>query len=113
MESGAGEGSSSMFSTADDDESLKSTTDADLLKRAWRTEKTAPEILHIEANLVQRSLEQIQLMVSSPITNPNLSLCVSQFDFGTMFMHICVNMSACIYRSQSVILMWSNGSVNV
>ncbi|GFZ13895.1 hypothetical protein Acr_24g0000850 [Actinidia rufa] len=63
MESGSGEGSSSMFSAADDDESLKSTTDADLLKRAWRTEKAAPEILKIEADLVQRSREQIQLMI--------------------------------------------------
>ncbi|XP_057470919.1 DNA replication complex GINS protein SLD5-like [Actinidia eriantha] len=62
MESGAGEGSSSLFSTADDDESLKSTTDADLLKCAWRMEKAAPEILQIEADLVQRSREQIQLM---------------------------------------------------
>ena len=82
-----------MFSAADDDESLKSTTDADLLKRAWRTEKAAPEILKIEADLVQRSREQIQLMVSSPLTNHNLApLCVFQIDFATIFMHVCANM---------------------
>lgn len=47
----------------DDYESLLSTTDAELLKRAWRNEKAAPEILQFEAALVQRSREQIQLMV--------------------------------------------------
>nr|XP_018625494.1 DNA replication complex GINS protein SLD5 isoform X2 [Nicotiana tomentosiformis] len=46
----------------DDYESLLSTTDAELLKRAWRNEKAAPEILQFEAALVQRSREQIQLM---------------------------------------------------
>ncbi|KAL6990094.1 hypothetical protein U1Q18_015842 [Sarracenia purpurea var. burkii] len=45
-----------------DYESLISTTDAELLKRAWRIEKAAPEILQFEAALVQRSREQIQLM---------------------------------------------------
>ncbi|CAA2976007.1 DNA replication complex GINS protein SLD5-like [Olea europaea var. sylvestris] len=57
MEPGAGEGSST-----DDYESLISTTDAELLKRAWRNEKAAPEILKFEAALVQRSRQQIQLM---------------------------------------------------
>ncbi|CAN4128038.1 unnamed protein product [Withania somnifera] len=46
----------------DDYESLLSTTDAELLKRAWRNEKAAPEILQHETALVQRSREQIQLM---------------------------------------------------
>lgn len=59
MEPGAGEGSST-----DDYESLISTTDAELLKRAWRNEKAAPEILKFEAALVQRSRQQIQLMVN-------------------------------------------------
>lgn len=47
----------------DDYETLISTTDADLLKRSWRNEKAAPEILQFESSLVQRSREQIQLMV--------------------------------------------------
>lgn len=46
----------------DDYESLISTTDAELLKRSWRNEKAAPEILQFELSLVQRSTEQIQLM---------------------------------------------------
>eukprot|EP01018_Ginkgo_biloba_P035226 Gb_14297 [translate_table: standard] len=37
-------------------------TDVELLKRAWRNEKTAPEVLPYELNLVQRSREQIQLL---------------------------------------------------
>ncbi|KAF7143275.1 hypothetical protein RHSIM_Rhsim05G0134600 [Rhododendron simsii] len=41
-----------------------SNNDAELLKRVWRTEKAAPEILQFEARLVQRSREQIQLVVS-------------------------------------------------
>lgn len=47
---------------ADDYESLIATTDVELLKRAWRNEKAAPEILHFQTALVQRSREQIQLM---------------------------------------------------
>ncbi|KAL7219213.1 hypothetical protein ACSBR2_012318 [Camellia fascicularis] len=47
----------------DDYESLISTTDAELLKRSWRNEKAAPEILQFELSLVQRSTEQIQLMM--------------------------------------------------
>lgn len=47
----------------DDYESLISTTDAELLKRAWRNEKAAPQILKFEAALVRRSRELIQLMV--------------------------------------------------
>ncbi|XP_058210963.1 DNA replication complex GINS protein SLD5 isoform X2 [Rhododendron vialii] len=58
MDSGAWDGSAA----ADDHESLSSTNDAELLKRAWRTEKAAPEILQFEAGLVQRSREQIQLV---------------------------------------------------
>ncbi|KAL0360977.1 UNVERIFIED_CONTAM: DNA replication complex GINS protein SLD5 [Sesamum radiatum] len=49
-------------SAADDYESLMSTTDAELLKSAWRNEKVAPEILKFNADLVQRSRQQIQLM---------------------------------------------------
>ncbi|KAK4405457.1 DNA replication complex GINS protein SLD5 [Sesamum angolense] len=49
MDSGAGESSA-----ADDYESLMSTTDAELLKSAWRNEKAAPEILKFDADLVQR-----------------------------------------------------------
>lgn len=49
----------------DDYETLMSTTDAELLKTAWRNEKAAPEILQFQAQLVKRAKEQIQLMVSA------------------------------------------------
>ncbi|XP_059310936.1 DNA replication complex GINS protein SLD5-like [Lycium ferocissimum] len=57
-------GDASRYSAGVDDdyESLLSTTDAELLKRAWRNEKSAPEILQYETALVQRSREQTQLM---------------------------------------------------
>ncbi|GFQ06224.1 DNA replication complex gins protein sld5 [Phtheirospermum japonicum] len=58
MDSGTGEGS------AADYESLMSTTDAELLKSAWRNEKAAPEILKYDTDLVQRSRQQIQLMLA-------------------------------------------------
>ncbi|KAG0478439.1 hypothetical protein HPP92_013158 [Vanilla planifolia] len=37
-------------------------SDVVLLKKVWRNEKAAPEILHFEAGLVQRAREQIQLL---------------------------------------------------
>ncbi|GLJ47098.1 hypothetical protein SUGI_0994560 [Cryptomeria japonica] len=46
----------SAFDTAED------VTDVELLKRAWRNEKAAPEILPFRRNLVERAREQIQLM---------------------------------------------------
>ncbi|KAK7294328.1 hypothetical protein RJT34_17217 [Clitoria ternatea] len=46
----------------DDYEALISTTDVELLKRAWRNEKSAPEILRFESHLISRVREQIQLM---------------------------------------------------
>lgn len=46
----------------EDFESLMKTSDVELLKKAWRNEKAAPEILQFQASLVQRSREQIQLM---------------------------------------------------
>lgn len=45
-----------------DYESLISTTDVELLKRAWRNEKAAPEILPFKEALVKRAKEQIQLV---------------------------------------------------
>lgn len=42
--------------------SIAETTDVELLKRAWRNEKAAPEILKFESDLIQRSREQIQLL---------------------------------------------------
>lgn len=42
------------------------TTDVELLKRAWRNEKAAPEILRFDSPLVSRVREQIQLLVSPP-----------------------------------------------
>ncbi|KAG0452302.1 hypothetical protein HPP92_025775 [Vanilla planifolia] len=37
-------------------------SDVVLLKKAWRNEKAAPEVLHFEAGLIQRAREQIQLL---------------------------------------------------
>ncbi|CBI22829.3 DNA replication complex GINS protein SLD5-like isoform X2 [Vitis vinifera] len=56
MASGSEEGSGF---PADDYESLIATTDVELLKRAWRNEKAAPETLHFQTR------EQIQLMFRS------------------------------------------------
>lgn len=56
-------GSEEAFWAEEDAESLAETTDVELLKRAWRNEKAAPEILPFQASLVQRSREQIQLLV--------------------------------------------------
>lgn len=64
MASGAGE-----RSLEDDYESLLSTTDAELLKQAWRNEKASPEILKFEAALIHRSRQQIQLMVIDVISH--------------------------------------------
>ncbi|XP_050218422.1 DNA replication complex GINS protein SLD5 [Mercurialis annua] len=58
---GSGEESTSQARMMDDYESLISTTDVELLKRAWRNEKAAPEILQHETSLVQRVKEQIEL----------------------------------------------------
>ena len=60
-------------SVMDDYEMLISTTDVELLKRAWRNEKAAPEILQYESSLVQRIKEQIELAVLFlfGIGNPN------------------------------------------
>ncbi|KAK2405082.1 GINS complex subunit [Trifolium repens] len=49
-------------SLADDYDALISTTDVELLKRAWRNEKAAPEILRFESDLITRVREQIELM---------------------------------------------------
>ncbi|KAK7244506.1 hypothetical protein RIF29_39329 [Crotalaria pallida] len=46
----------------EDYEALFSTTDVELLKRAWRNEKAAPEILRFQSDLINRVTEQIQLM---------------------------------------------------
>ena len=62
-------------SVMDNHETLISTTDVELLKRAWRNEKAAPEILQYESSLVQRIKEHIELAsgtFSLDIVNPNL-----------------------------------------
>jgi len=56
-----------MMSSWDEDETAASaaeaaTTDIELLKRAWRNEKAAPEILRFDSPLVSRVHEQIQLL---------------------------------------------------
>ncbi|EOA12591.1 hypothetical protein CARUB_v10027087mg [Capsella rubella] len=57
MASNSEEGESSA-----DYETMMSTSDVELLKRAWRNEKAAPEILQYEGALVQRAKEQIELV---------------------------------------------------
>ena len=68
------------MSSWDDDESAAAsaaeaaTTDVELLRRAWRNEKAAPEILRFETPLVSRVREQIQLLVRPPplLSSPSL-----------------------------------------
>ena len=58
MDGRDGEGSTEEYET------LIQTTDVELLKRAWRQEKAAPEILKFEADLIARLTGQIELVVS-------------------------------------------------
>lgn len=51
------------MSQTDDFETFTPTNDVESLKRAWRNEKAAPEILPFEASLVGRIKEQIQIVV--------------------------------------------------
>jgi GINS complex subunit 4 len=76
MASETGEGSTAGI---DDYETLISTTDVELLKKAWRNEKAAPEILRFETSLIQRSRGQIQLMVF--VQNPKHLVLVPEKTF--------------------------------
>lgn len=69
MASGSGSG---LWSQEEEERAaaIAATTDVELLKRAWRNEKAAPEILHFESQLIQRSREQIQLLVSKRNPKP-------------------------------------------
>lgn len=58
-------------------ETLSSTSDVELLKRAWRNEKAAPEILQYEGALVQRVKGQIELVVNC--LNPSIFFCIVFF----------------------------------
>lgn len=68
MDSSSVEGGPTVLT--DDYEALLSTTDVELLKRAWRNEKAAPEILRFESDLIARVKEQIQLMVTFQMLKP-------------------------------------------
>lgn len=60
---GPSNNSSQAFWTQEDTADVSgAATDVELLKRAWRNEKAAPEILIFQNDLVQRSREQIQLL---------------------------------------------------
>ncbi|KAG4400198.1 hypothetical protein GLYMA_07G011200v4 [Glycine max] len=74
-------------SMGDDYEALIATTDAELLKRAWRNEKAAPEILRYESDLVSRvKKEETVEEKSSGGTNP-LSVSLYQMDLDrTLFL---------------------------
>ncbi|XP_073221610.1 DNA replication complex GINS protein SLD5-like [Cicer arietinum] len=79
-------------SLADDYDALISTTDVVLLKRAWRNEKAAPEILHFESDLITRVREQIELMEEtveekSTVGTDPLSVSLYQMDLDrTLFL---------------------------
>lgn len=61
--SGPTNNSSQAFWTQEDNADIAgAATDVELLKRAWRNEKAAPEILTFQHDLVQRAREQIQLL---------------------------------------------------
>ncbi|KAH7837483.1 hypothetical protein Vadar_014400 [Vaccinium darrowii] len=64
MDSGTWDGS---VAATDDNESLSSTNDAELLKRAWRIEKAAPEILQFEAGL-EEIVEELMASGNDPLT---------------------------------------------
>lgn len=53
--------------SSDPVEDLGTMADVEPLKRAWRNEKAAPEILRFEKQLIDRVSEQIQLMVLSAL----------------------------------------------
>ncbi|KAK9084376.1 hypothetical protein Scep_030847 [Stephania cephalantha] len=77
------------FGSEDVDPSIAMTTDVELLKRAWRNEKAAPEILQFQHELVQRSREQVQLMTITVQMQLNIftafDLAVKTFCGGMMF----------------------------
>ncbi|CAI0543165.1 unnamed protein product [Linum tenue] len=76
MDSGTGEGSTSF---TDDYETFISTTDVDLLKRAWRNEKAAPEILQYEAAL-RSSLQEQNVEASEADGEDPLTMSLYQMD---------------------------------
>lgn len=64
MASESAEEGGSTLPMDDDDETLISTPDVEPLKRAWRNEKAAPDILPFEDKLISRVTAQIQLQVT-------------------------------------------------
>ncbi|XP_073223739.1 DNA replication complex GINS protein SLD5-like [Cicer arietinum] len=76
----------------DEYDALISTTDVELLKRAWRNEKAAPEILRFESDLIIRVREQIELMEEtveekSTVGTDPLSVSLYQMDLDrTLFL---------------------------
>ncbi|KAI8012128.1 hypothetical protein LOK49_LG06G03153 [Camellia lanceoleosa] len=69
MESGSGEGS-----MMDDYKLLISTTDAELLKRSWRNEKAAPEILQFELSRFEIHEETVEESMTSGVNPLTISL---------------------------------------
>ncbi|CAK8532113.1 unnamed protein product [Lathyrus sativus] len=76
----------------DDYNAMLSTTDVELLKRAWRNEKAAPEILPFQSDLIARVREQIELMEEtveekSTVGTDHLSVSLYQMDLDrTLFL---------------------------
>ncbi|CAI8589695.1 unnamed protein product [Vicia faba] len=76
----------------DDYNAMLSTTDVELLKRAWRNEKAAPEILPFQSDLIARVREQIELMEEtveekSTLGTDPLSVSLYQMDLDrTLFL---------------------------
>ncbi|KAF7145813.1 hypothetical protein RHSIM_Rhsim04G0240300 [Rhododendron simsii] len=96
MDSGAWDGSAA----ADDHESLSSTNDAELLKRAWRTEKAAPEILQFEA---------VEYHVTKRKKQPNVALSSREAEYAaaTMSTQECI-MEQPIISQHGVVSDWNN-----
>lgn len=88
MDSGSLDEGGSTLPT-DDYDTLISTTDVELLKRAWRNEKAAPDILRFQFDLIKRVTEQIQLLVSSFLFPPfSFSLIKTLTPFSNFFIFI-------------------------
>jgi GINS complex subunit 4 len=67
----------------DDDTAAAAATDVELLKRAWRNEKAAPEILRFDSPLVSRVREQIQLLVRFSLSDLFAASAARVTDYGS------------------------------
>ncbi|GAQ85666.1 hypothetical protein KFL_002480040 [Klebsormidium nitens] len=69
-------------SEQDDEADVASTSDGELLKRAWRDEKAAPEILPYQEELLERVKEQVEFqeeLIQDSQSDPNLETIVTLY----------------------------------